>query len=505
MPDLPTILDGRYELLELLGRSPERATWRARRVSGGADEVAIKELLFRAMGSWKTLELFEREARTLRELAHPAVPRLIDSFAVTDGPRSGLYLVRELVRGASLEHERRARAHGVREVAAIAAEILDAVADLHALGIVHRDLTLSNVLRREDGRLVLVDLGAIKDAIAPGGSTVAGTYGFMAPEQLRGAASPASDVYGAGAIALSLLARRPIAELLDAQHRVRVADHVARGPMRRLLQAMLAPRASDRPSARAAARAMEAIARGEARSATVPAIVGATLASVLVLALGVAGGRAGDDDGEAHAAIELAAIEPAAIVAVEPVAIEPVAPIPPRPEPRTPPELEGWAPRCAREGCTGVEEAFAGISLDGACAPLVPPDGVEAPRRSAREDRIELEVGARSFSCEVEQQSGAFCNVLCRQRGEDVWGLSDELRAWIGDRHGRPADAREEEHERPSYAGIPASTYRERSWTWRSGGFAVPEVLLQAHGETDGRGEVVISYRGSFRARRGAR
>src|SRR6185437_13327347 len=75
--------------------------------------------------------------------------------------------------------------------------------------IVHRDIKPSNVIRRPDGSFALIDFGAVRDRMKPeGGSTVVGTFGYMAPEQFQGRAMPASDVYAAGATALTLLTGR---------------------------------------------------------------------------------------------------------------------------------------------------------------------------------------------------------------------------------------------------------------------------------------------------------
>src|SRR5262249_48199659 len=63
--------------------------------------------------------------------------------------------------------------------------------------------------RRPDGSFALVDFGAVRDRLKPeGGSTVVGTFGYMAPEQLQGRALPATDVYSVGATALRLLTGR---------------------------------------------------------------------------------------------------------------------------------------------------------------------------------------------------------------------------------------------------------------------------------------------------------
>lgn len=121
------------------------------------------------------------------------------------------------------------------EVLDILEALLQIVGDLHSLSppVIHRDIKPSNVMRGSDGKLVLIDFGAVKDVLQQthrGGPSVAGTIGFMAPEQLQGQSGPGTDLYGVGALAVALLSRRDPANLLDEDGRLDWTTHVAVTP-----------------------------------------------------------------------------------------------------------------------------------------------------------------------------------------------------------------------------------------------------------------------------------
>ncbi len=216
----PAELRGAYVLHAVLGRGANGVTYRAERTSDG-HVVAVKEMPIGTMDSVKALELFEREAKVLAQLSHRAIPKYEDDFAFGIGKATALYLVQELVSGETLAEEAREKRYTTGEVWAIVAEIADVLAYLHALSppVIHRDVKPANVMRRTDGSLCLIDFGSVREAMkSSGGSTVAGTFGYMAPEQLAGRASPASDIYGLGALAVALLTRHEPDALMDEDH-----------------------------------------------------------------------------------------------------------------------------------------------------------------------------------------------------------------------------------------------------------------------------------------------
>ena len=242
------LLDGRYRLLSVIGQGAFGTTWRGERASDG-HVVCLKELLYQRLASFEPEEQFRREAAVLRQLDLPGVPAYVDDFTVTTGRAVSLFLVQELVQGETLAEEMEHKRYREGEVLDILEALLHILRDLHSLSppVVHRDIKPTNVMRRDDGSLVLIDFGAVKDVLNKtrrGGPSVAGTIGFMAPEQLTGHAEPATDLFGAGALAVALLSRRDPADLLDDD-----ADSIGRDtyrsrPRPRRISALFSRRAS---------------------------------------------------------------------------------------------------------------------------------------------------------------------------------------------------------------------------------------------------------------------
>jgi hypothetical protein len=194
---------GRFILLAPLGEGGQGQTWDAVDKREG-HPVAIKRFDVRGARAWKDVELAEREAEVLATLEHPMLPRYVTHFE-EDGT---LYLVMEKIEGTSLAELRKTGPLPEADVVRLLSDADRVLGYLHghAPPIVHRDLKPSNVIRRTDGSFAFVDFGAVRVAMRPeGGSTVVGTFGYMAPEQFQGRAGPGSDVYAIGATAIALL------------------------------------------------------------------------------------------------------------------------------------------------------------------------------------------------------------------------------------------------------------------------------------------------------------
>ncbi len=238
MDDLPsTLRDGRYAVVRLLGEGAQGATFEAVDKKEGRP-VSIKRFRVRGAKSWKEVELAEREARVLASLTHPGLPHYIEHFE----DRGELFLVTELIEGESLLSLRK------RGVAFSEAEVVRFLRDASAIldylhgrapPVVHRDIKPSNVLRRKDGSFALIDFGSVRDKMKPeGGSTVVGTFGFMAPEQFQGRAMPGSDVYSVGATALAMLTGQEPEDLPHKGLSIDVVASLGRGASPALVRAL---------------------------------------------------------------------------------------------------------------------------------------------------------------------------------------------------------------------------------------------------------------------------
>lgn len=196
----------RYQIMDPLGRGGSGRTFRAidRTTSR---EVAVKVLSLRDTGGdWKRFDLFEREVAVLATLDHPGIPHYIDSYASES--TGDYFLVMELVRGQPLSRrvaeQQRLDAAALRDLLMQGLAILEY---LHGLSppVIHRDIKPANLLLDEKGRLRLVDFGGVRKAAQlEGGTTMIGTFGYMAPEQLHGESGPATDLYALGATLVAL-------------------------------------------------------------------------------------------------------------------------------------------------------------------------------------------------------------------------------------------------------------------------------------------------------------
>lgn len=192
---------GNYRLIERIGDGGAGMVFRAMDEKRGT-EVAIKVLHRHLVGNTQQMERFRLEAATQSKLKHPCVLSLLDVYE-----QNGIMaLVTELLLGCTLKlyitH------HGIPNIGCIVTigtAILSGLAKAHEIGMVHRDLKLSNIFVTDGGSLKLMDFGLAKlhkeGDHANASNGLIGTYYYMAPEQVvGGAVTPKTDLYALGVV-----------------------------------------------------------------------------------------------------------------------------------------------------------------------------------------------------------------------------------------------------------------------------------------------------------------
>ncbi|HKA86351.1 MAG TPA: serine/threonine-protein kinase [Haliangiales bacterium] len=254
------VAGARYHLVRELGRGATGVVYLARDVELGRD-VAVK-LLHPQLGSPRSpaLRRFFTEARVAAALRHPHI------VAILDLDEKHRRLVMELCAGGTLRERLARGALPLATALARHVELLSALASAHRRGIVHRDVKPANLLYRRDpdapaSEAVLGDFGTAH-LIGDAERAAVGTPLYMAPEQRKGEATPAGDVFSAGVILYETLVGRPPWQAAEALRGAQgplalpasfpdaVARHVA---------ALGAADPGDRPSAEAARAEAERI------------------------------------------------------------------------------------------------------------------------------------------------------------------------------------------------------------------------------------------------------
>jgi hypothetical protein len=249
---LGEVIAARYQILETLGQGGMATTYAAEDLQSG-QKVALKVVSLRRMQDFKVLELFEREAQTLKQLNHPAIPKYLDYFQVDEPHTRSFYIVQQLAIGQPLTTLiERGWQPNEAIVKQIAIQVLEILVYLQQLipPVIHRDIKPQNLIYSKEGQIFLVDFGAVQDTYhntMTGGSTVIGTYGYMAPEQFRGQAALSTDLYGLGTTLLFLLTRKPPSELPQRKLKINFRSCVSlSNRFANWLERMIEPVADDR-------------------------------------------------------------------------------------------------------------------------------------------------------------------------------------------------------------------------------------------------------------------
>ena len=226
---------GHFTLLETIGEGSFGTVYRARDTKLQAC-VALKLIPLpedRSVNLSRAL----KEARLLARVRHINVVSVYGADVI-DG-RVGIWM--ELIDGRTLTTLLREQgAYGAREAAMMGGDLCQALAAVHAAGLVHGDVKARNVIRAAGGRTVLMDFGTGKDLriqpVRAGGHDVAGTPLYLAPEVFRGAPrSTRTDIYGLGVLLYHLVTAA--AYPVDGRTQQEVEDAHRRGTRTRLRDA----------------------------------------------------------------------------------------------------------------------------------------------------------------------------------------------------------------------------------------------------------------------------
>ncbi len=201
-----------YRILREIGHGTQGHVYLAERESDHT-HVAIKKLDIESVKNWKEYELFHREVAVLEKLDIDGVARFWDAIECLDADPPCSYLVQEYIPGRSLNEMLKAGHHfSLDRVYAIVIQLLEILRQLQSYNppVIHRDIKPSNIMLKplegDRYKVYLIDFGAVANPqVQSGGSTVAGTFGYMPPEQLMGKPVPASDIYSLAAVAVYML------------------------------------------------------------------------------------------------------------------------------------------------------------------------------------------------------------------------------------------------------------------------------------------------------------
>ncbi len=213
-------LSEKYQIFDELGHGAQGKIFSAIRKSDG-QYVAIKQLNISSVKTWKEYELFQREAKVLESLKVPGVAKFYEAVECLEDNPPCSYIVQEYIPGTTLQTMlnagHRFKMDDIYDIIIQTLEILDRLHH-HDPPVIHRDIKPSNIMlslaRNHHYKVTIIDFGAVANPqIQGGGSTVAGTYGYMPPEQLTGKPCPASDVYALAAVAVQLFSGKSPADM----------------------------------------------------------------------------------------------------------------------------------------------------------------------------------------------------------------------------------------------------------------------------------------------------
>lgn len=256
----------RYRYVKLLGEGSNGKTYLAKVRRTDAD-VAIKALKIVQNDAYKSFELFKREAETLASIKVQGVPKFYESI-LSDLPGGECYIIQEYIHAPSIQSyiEKGWKFSELETLLLMykITEILEVLHTQYSPPIIHRDIKPSNILCElpqnndinawKSIRPYLIDFGAVANAKSNSDkSTIAGTVGYMAPEQAFGECLPQADFYALGATAVHMLTGKPPYEMDYESYTIKFEQYLdelapqTSAPMRALLKSMLSYTTDERP------------------------------------------------------------------------------------------------------------------------------------------------------------------------------------------------------------------------------------------------------------------
>ncbi|MGB3295453.1 MAG: serine/threonine-protein kinase [Phormidesmis sp.] len=205
---------GHYDIQKQFSIKAGRQTFLAQDIRT-QESVIVKVIQIGRDFQWNDLKLFEREARMLEGLDHPAIPKYKDYFETDIEGTQSFVLVQTYIEANALDSLVRAgRRFSEAEIVELAERLLAVLSYLHEQTpvIVHRDIKPSNILIADRsgnsvGDVYLVDFGSVHTVASKesGTITIVGSYGYIPLEQFVGQAAPASDLYSLGMTLIYLI------------------------------------------------------------------------------------------------------------------------------------------------------------------------------------------------------------------------------------------------------------------------------------------------------------
>ncbi|WP_310482029.1 serine/threonine-protein kinase [Chamaesiphon sp. VAR_48_metabat_403] len=251
MSDFPDFLTQGYQVIRELGRNAAggRVVYLCQTIDPPNRQVVIKQFQFAKGSGWSQFKEVEREMQVLKDLKHPGIPHYIESIEGDDG----YAIVQEYKEAQALSIPRSFDSDQIKQIAVAALEILIYMQD-RIPAVIHRDIKPENVLVDADLNVYLIDFGfaRIGGGEVAMSSVAAGTFGFMAPEQMYNKGlTAATDLYGLGAMLIALLTQTKsnrMDALIDEDGKItfqHLTPKLSTGFMD-WLETMVAPRVSDR-------------------------------------------------------------------------------------------------------------------------------------------------------------------------------------------------------------------------------------------------------------------